>query len=152
MRTKPYYSIRTGKNPNAPHFDLPMFRRLFIDLYKLFLVKDYFQEAFGFICVDNGEVLGTLGPDIEGQMLRKLRKENLWPIIDKYASYSEDDLFDVLEFLHYYVSKPVSGEYHSWNDCGWHYKVFDVEAGQQEFRTEINDIFCDYQGGYELSE
>jgi hypothetical protein len=32
MRKKPYYSLRTGKNPHAHHYDLAMLRHFFIDL------------------------------------------------------------------------------------------------------------------------
>jgi hypothetical protein len=114
-------------------------------------VSDYFQEAFGYNCVDAGKVSGTLGYDIEAQMLRKLRKANLWPIWDKCLDYSEDDLFDIIEFLYDYVSKPIDGYYHSFNDCGWHYQQFNRDAGREEFRFEINSILRDYGDGYELS-
>jgi hypothetical protein len=46
-------------------------------------------------------------------MFRKLRKPDLWPIPEKCSGYSEDDLFDVIEFLFDYISKPVDGYYHS---------------------------------------
>jgi hypothetical protein len=151
MGKRSYYSIRTGKNPNAARFDLPVLLRLFRDLYNLFSSKEYFQEAFGYHCVDAGEVPGKLGRDIEAQMFRKLRKPNLWPIQDKCLEYSEEDLFDVIEFLYDYVSRPVDGYYHDYGDCGWHYKIFDQESGRQEFRAEINEILCDYKDGYELS-
>jgi len=149
--TRRYYSIRTGKNPQASQIDLPMFLRLFGDLYKAFLAKEYFQEAFGYDCVDAGQVPGKLGGDIEAQMLRKFRKPNLWPIHDKCAGYSEDDIFDVIEFLYDYISKPIDGFYHNFNDCGWHYQTFNTEIGRQEYRTEINDLLRDYKEGYELS-
>jgi hypothetical protein len=151
MRAKPYYSIRTGKNPHAK-VDLPVLLRWFQDVYKLFLRDDYFQEAFGYECVDAGKIPGKLGEDIEAQMFRILRKLNLWPIQDKCSEYSEDDLFDVMEFLHDYISKPLEGIYHSWNECGWHYQTFDQETGRLEFQTEINKILCDYNDGYELSK
>jgi len=152
MRQRPYYSIRTGKNPNAAKLDLPMLLRLFHTAYKGFLQKDYFQEAFGYHCVDVGDVDGELGPDIEAYMFRILRKSNLWPIQDEFMEYSEDDLFDVIEFLYDCVSKPVDGWYHQYGGCGWHYHTFDQETGRREFRAEINDLLRDYKDGYELSE
>lgn len=149
--TRQYYSIRTGKNPLASQIDLSMFLRLFEDLYTGFLAKGYFQEAFGYDCVDAGEVPGKLCGNIEAQILRKVRKSNLWPIQNKCAGYSEDDVFDVIEFLYDYVSKPIDGIYHNYNDCGWHYQTFNIEIGRQEYRDEINDLLRDYKEGYELS-
>lgn len=149
--TRRYYSIRTGKNSLASQIDLPMFLRLFGDLYKSFLYKGYFQEALGYDCVDAGQVAGKLGGDIEAQILRKVRKSNLWTIQDKYTGYSEDDVFDIIEFLYDYVSKPIEGFFHNYNDCGWHYQTFSIETGRQEYRNEINDLLRDYTGGYELS-
>jgi hypothetical protein len=93
-----------------------------------------------------------LGRDIEAQVLRELRKVELWPIEGKCLGYSEDDLFDIIEFLYDYVSKPVNGTYHSYSDCGWHYDTFDREPGQAKFRLEINALLRDYEDGYELSD
>lgn len=151
MSGRQYYSMRTGKNEYAAGIDLSILLKLFQDMYKYFSDGDYFQEAFGFDCVDAGLIPGTLGYDIEAQMLRKLRKVELWPIFDKCLGYSEDDLFDVIEFLSDYVSKPTEGQYHSYNDCGWHYDEFDKEVGQNELQSEINMILRDYGDGYELS-
>ncbi len=115
MGSRRYYSIRTGKNPNASRYDLPILLRLFNDFYLEFLNKDYFQENFGYYCVDAGNVSGKLGSDIEAQMFRAIRKPDLWPIQEKYKSYSEDDLFDIIEFLYDHVSKPIDGYLHSYN-------------------------------------
>lgn len=120
-------------------------------MFTRFSAEDYFQEAFGYICVDAGYVPGTLGADIEAQMLRGLRKPDLWPIRDQCVNYSEEDVFDVVEFLYDLVSKPIDGHYHNWNDCGWHYEIFDKDLGRQAYRTEMNAILCDYKDGYELS-
>lgn len=151
MRSRPYYSVRTGKNPYSTTFDLTILRRLFRDTYSSFDERGYFQEAFGYFCADNGDVAGSLGNDIEAQTLRRLRAENLWPIGDKCLEYSEDALFDVIEFLFDYISKPVEGHYHSYSDCSWHYHKFDAEAGRDEFRAELNLILADYKDGFELS-
>ena len=147
-----YYSMRTGKNPNTKGIDLPMLLRLFKDVFVLFSEKEYFQEAFGHYCVDDGDIPGTLGIDIEAQMFRKLRKDTLWPIEEKYSDYLEDDLFDVIEFLYDHVSKPIDGTYHSYGNCGWHYHTFDGQTGKSEFQVEINSILRDYGEGFELSD
>lgn len=150
MTGRRYYSARIGKNPNI-HLDLPVFLRLVKDLYTSFNAKEYFQEAFGYDCVDEGFVPGSLGYDVEAQLFRKLRKPGLWPIYEKWEQYSEDDSFDVIEFLYDHISKPVEGYYHRHDACGWHYQSFSAELGRQEWRTEINELLRDYKDGYELS-
>jgi hypothetical protein len=152
MSERKYYSIRTGKNRKALVIELTMLKRLFKSLYKQFLEKEYFQEAFGFWCVDEGDIPGSLGSDIEAKIFILIRKDNLWPIEEKCRKYSEDDLFDVIEFLYDYVSKPIDGYFHEYNNCGWHYTSFDKDIGQSEFRVEVNALLCDYEDGYELSE
>jgi hypothetical protein len=153
MRNKRYYSVRTGRNPLAKSFDLVAFRNLFKSFYVDMEGKGYFQEAFGYECVDNGSVAGTLGSDLAGVALRKLRKEKLLPVLDHVATYSEDDLFDVIEFLFDHCSQPLEkdGYYHNFNDCGWHYKLFKREPGRQHYRRELNELLALYGGGYELS-
>lgn len=61
MNNRRYYSIRTGKNPNAKNYDLTILKLLFRDLYLELSQKEYFQEAYGYCCVYAGEVAGTLG-------------------------------------------------------------------------------------------
>jgi hypothetical protein len=151
MSERQYYSLRTGKNP-LQKLDLGTLLAIFKSIYDGFLGKDYFQEAFGYICVDAGDVAGVMGGDIGGFFLRKLRKPGLWPINTQYQVYSEDDLFDVVELLHDYISKPVEGRYHSYNDCGWHYSTFDRLSGQEEWRRELNEYLKDYGDRYELTK
>ncbi len=151
MKYRRYYSVRTGKNSAAAKYELPILLRLFNDLVKKFEGNGYFQEAFGYDCVDRGLVPGTFGGDIEAQIFRRLRKPNLWPVWKNFENYSEDDVFDLAEILFDNVSKPLEGDYHSWSDCGWHYYKFDQQEGREEFRTEINEILGDYKEGFSLS-
>lgn len=147
-----YYSMRTGTNRFAATLDFGMFLKLFLDLYDDFVARGYFQQSFGFDCVDQGWVPGTLGDDISAQMRLRIRKDHLWPIPDKLEEYSEDDLFDVVEFLYDHVSAALDGTYHSFNDCGMHYNTFDRTAGQVSFRHSMNALLRDYRDGYELSD
>ena len=152
MDNKSYYSIRTGKNPFTAKIELPIMLRLFRDLFKLFQNRNYFQEAFGYQCVDAGNIPGTLGSDIEAQMFLIFRKSNLWPIEEKCLAYSEDDLFDIIEFIYDTISKPLDGWFHEYSSCGWHYDMFDRTTGRDEFRSQINRLLRDYRDGFELSE
>ena len=146
-----YYSIRTGKNPKT-RWDIPLFREVFLSIYLHFREKEYFQEYFGYECVDAGDVPGRLGPDLKGHFLRSLHKIDVWPINERYEEYSEEDLFDVIELLYDCVSRPVDGYHHSYGDCGWHYEKFDRQEGRNEYRSVMNEQLRDYGQGYELSD
>src|ERR1035437_4274797 len=151
MAERRYYSIRTGKHPKGAKLDLPMLLRIFYSAYCDFGRRGYIQEAFGYDCVDAGHIDGTIGPDIEAYLFFKLRKDNLWPIHDKYQQYVEEDLFDIIELLYDHISKPIHGKFHDWNDCGWHYDEFDSKLGQNEFKDKINELLKDYSA-FELAE
>ncbi|MEG4588167.1 hypothetical protein QUA54_23540 [Microcoleus sp. MOSTC5] len=142
--SRKYYANRTGKNPEASRYELPRFVELFKAVYLDFLKNDYFYE-------NSGDVPGKLGSDIEAQMFIKLKKPDLWPIEEKCNNYSEDDLFDVIEFLYDRVSQPIHG-YDEWSNHGDSYDTFDRETGKQEFRDSMNQLLRDYREGYELSE
>jgi hypothetical protein len=152
---KQYYSIRTGKNKNFSRFNLDILKRLFLNFYKELNDKGYFQEYFGYNCIDaDGRwIQGKLGKDIDAQIYRLLRKDNLWPIEEKIKDYSEDDLFDVIEFLYDYISKPIKtpGAYHSYGDCGWHYSKFNEPLGRAEYCQKLSDILSEYSTGFEVS-
>ena len=144
-----YYSAR--RNPKLTVLDLAVLKRLFLAVFRDFEGRGYFQETFGYDCIDAGPVPGTAGPDVEAFCLRRLRKLNLWPVDKQLESYSEEDLLDIVELLHDCISKPVEGHYHDYSDCGWHYRTFDSEARRAEFREQVNDLLGDYGDGYELS-
>lgn len=147
MSRRKYYSARL----HGSALDLDHLKELFLSRFWEFKREGYFQESMGYSCVDAGDVPGTMGPDIHGFFFRALKKRNIYPFGDHSASWTEEDLFDVIEVLHDLVSKPVEGSFHSWSDCGWHYHTFDVDAGHVEYRDEVNHFLGDYQGGYELS-
>lgn len=145
-----FYSVRKGTNPNVKGLPLSEILGLFGRLFDQFRQDGYFDEAFGFYCTDVGEVRGKVR-DPELEMLLTIRKSGLWPIKEKVSSYSEDDFFDVLEFLYQYVSKPIEGTMHSYNECGMHWETFSKFEGQAEFRSKMNAALEHYKGRFELS-
>ena len=151
MREKGYYSVRTGKNAAGVRLDLAALKKLFLSFHHQFGARDYFQEAFGYNCVDQGDVTGSLGEDIDGIILLALRKDNLL-LLTKIDGYSEDDLFDMIEFFYDQVSKPLEGHYHSYSGCGMHYSTFDRDAGRAEYRAKLNPLLVSYADGYQLSD
>jgi len=156
-KDRKYYSVRSGSNKEHK-ISLDSIKEIFYSIYEEFVDKNYFNEYFGYYCIDSnfahGLVPGLLGSKPESYILRKLRKSNLWPIRKNYKNYSEEDLFDIVEFLYDYISFPLEDEayYHTYNDCGWHYKNFNKKTGQINFRQEINQYLKDYNNGYELSK
>jgi len=152
MNRRSYYSARTGKLPDNAKLDLQTLKKLFLSIYNKLEEEGYFQKYFGYWCVDEEDVKGELGSNIDAEIFLHLRKENLWPINQKIENYSEDDLFDIIEFIHDYTSRPLEGDYHRFNDCGMHYHKFDDAQGKEKFRNEVNDILKDYNEGYEVEE
>lgn len=148
--THTFYSIRTGINKNLKGLSLDDLKTTFTRLYSNLRVEGYFDENFGSFCVDAGDVPGKIS-DIELEILLKIRKSNLWPIDDKIQNYSEDDLFDIIEFLYIHVSKPIDGTYHSYSNCGMHWGSFDQEEGQKIFRQKANEFLSLYKSAFELS-
>ena len=64
---------------------------------------------------------------------------------------SKGDFFDVIEFLYQNVSKPIDGNYHSYNECGTHWSTFNRAEGQAEFRDHVNRVLEHYEKRFELS-
>lgn len=149
-RARRYFSRRTSKDPAISSLDLEALKKLFKALFENFEADGYFQEAFGYYCVDAEDVQGLVG-DEERFFLQHLRKMKLWPIEERVAEYSEEDLFDVIELLFDVVAKPTKGYYHSYGSCGSHYSEFSRTEGQAKYREEINELLADYQDGWELN-
>lgn len=58
----------------------------------------------------------------------------------------------MVEAMHDLTAKPVDGYYHSYSHCGWHYETFDREAGQAEYRAQMNAVLRRGETPYELNE
>lgn len=147
-----YYSQRIGKIDTK--IELASFKDIFYSIYEELDLNGYFQEYLGAECVDAGFIPGKAGANVEAHVMRKIRKNNLWPIKLMHQFYSEEDIFDMIEFLFDNISMPLLEDawYHSFAQCGYHYKNFDRYKGQQEFLNQINEYLNDYGEGYELSE
>ena len=145
-----YYSLRKGTNPNVSGLPLADVINLFVKIFDQLREDGYFHESFGYECVDAGYIDGRVR-DIEVEILLTVRKKDLWPIHTKSSFYSEDDLFDVIEFLYQYVSKPLEGSYHGYSDCGMHWETFNKAQGQAEYRDKVNTVLGHYDHPFELS-
>ncbi|PZP30628.1 MAG: hypothetical protein DI603_13955 [Roseateles depolymerans] len=148
--THKYYSLRKGTNPNIKGLPLSDVLDLFKRVFEQLRSGGYFDEAFGYTCVDAGVVDGKV-PDPELDMLLAIRKRGLWPIAEKAPFYQEDDLFDVIEFLYQYVSKPIEGTMHSYGGCGMHWETFNQVLGRKDYCDKINALLAHYKHRYEFS-
>jgi hypothetical protein len=169
-QTRRYFSERHGRGPKATPLSFDQLRRLVVNVLDDFVERGYFQEAFGYECVDAGQVDGTLGRDPAAYFMRTIMRENVWPFRepppsggyfvpageepefppDNWELWDEDTMFDVIEVMHDLVSTPVKGTYHSYSDCGWHYETFNRTAGQEEFRSEMNKVLRLGDPAYEM--
>jgi hypothetical protein len=94
------------------------------------------------------ESLAQFAPDLVAQFDRNIQKDGLWPLKTKFEDYTEDDLFDMIEFMHDHCSKPISGYYHQYSNCGHHYDTFNDNEGQKHYRDTINYILRDFKEGF----
>lgn len=151
MIKRNYYSVRTGRITPDQEVNFEVLKKLFSVTYNKLNADGYFQKYFGVNCQD-GYIPGELGEEIDAIMFVNLRKDNLYPIYRNLPNYTEDDFFDVIEFLHDYCSKGLNGHYHNWNNCGYHYEEFNDIEGQKYYREILNPILREYKDGFEISE
>jgi hypothetical protein len=157
----PYYSERHGRAPRGEPLAFEDLRRLAVSVFDSFRERAYFQEAFGYECVD-GDQYGAVGRDPEAFFLRKIGREHIWPywysdpgvpalLRSTWAEeWDADTLFDVVEIFHDHVSEPTKGRHHSYGNCGYHATHFDQAAGRREYRAEINAVLDRHDPPYEL--
>ena len=120
MSNRSYYSQRAGRGLPTATLELNDVKRLFMSQYEQFEKEGYFQQYLGFYCVDSDFNPGLLGTDLKAEILLSLGKSNLWPMEEKIGFWSEDDLFDMIEFLFDHISKPTERRFHDYSACGWH--------------------------------
>lgn len=160
---KQYFSERQGRGPKAEPLPFPEFRELVINVFDHFREQHYMQAAFGYNCIDAGDVDGTLGSNPSAYFMRTIRRRGVWPYWEdtqvgpeEWMAYcemwDEDTLFDVVEVMHDLISRPVDGRYHSYAKCGWHYETFNAAAGRAEFREEMNGVLRLHDPPYEIND
>lgn len=152
-RRRPYWSERQGRRARAS-LTPEQARKAFVGLVSGLVREHELDEAFGYDCVDDGQVPGTLGGAIEERLLILLGREGLWPIDLHHADLWDDDtLFDMMEFLHDHVSTPVAGtgRHHSFDNCGWHYKDFKSEPARTRYRQLVNEILIRMEPGFDMT-
>jgi hypothetical protein len=150
MGNRLYYSRRNERNPKISKLDLTALKDLFLATYSNLQELGYFSNAFGISCQD-GDVPGYVGLDVGRFVFCETRKKDLWPLSERISAYSEEDLFDVIEFLYDHVSEPTQTLRHGYDNACVHFSDFDKSFGIARFRSEINPHLNDYATGFELS-
>jgi|SRR5579872_7466877 len=133
-------------------YGLPELRIIVRDLYTDLVANDHLKEWIGYDCVDAGRVTGT-AVDPGRQIVRQVGRRDVWPTDPVAGAWSEDAIFDFLQFIATKVSSPVdgSGYYHQYAGCGWHDQTFQQEPARTEFISEVNSILSRYSDGWEMT-
>jgi len=140
VMTRRYFSQRAGRTPDKITFD--HLKKIVGILYRKFKSEGYFQYNFGYDCVDTGKVPGKITIGLEEQLILTFgsRGELINPDrengIENFTLL--DFVFDLIEFLHDYIAKPTTSEYHTYNNCGLHVSQASSEEGQIVWRDELN--------------
>jgi hypothetical protein len=74
----------------------------------------------------------------------------MWPIDPVKNDWTEDQVFDMFQFLGEIVSKPMSGWHHHEADCGLHPEEFDQESAKREYVLLVNRGLRRYSIGWEM--
>ena len=116
-------------------------------VYLYFAKRDYFKQKTN--------IIGNIIPDEFRHKAGFSLRFQPFPMTNWAPNdITEDNIFDVIEFLYDHVSEP--GELGGLtDDTGFNYTDYldyDEESGKKEFRQEINMVLADYRDGYELSE
>lgn len=79
-------------------------------------------------------------------------RTDIWPPTPDESGWSEDAIFDFLQFIGQKVSSavPESGRYHSFDNCGWHMQSFTPEPARGEYVQRVNGILTRYGEGWEM--
>ena len=159
--TKQIYSLRNGTSPDMKGIELDKLLDLFSQLHTQLLNHGYFAEYFGYSPRGNDQVF--IAGKLENQLERdydihvKTRKSHLSPIENQFVTYSEDDLFDVIEYLFECVSLPIESNYQVYDDGFVDRNLFvhtkySAEKGKEYFTEKINELLSLYKKPFILSE
>lgn len=140
MNEKRYYSERHNLR-QRDKYDENDLSTLFVQSYHELYKQKIFRELVGYTDTWGNSFTGLIANSYAAFVFKRLGKEDLIPISDEY-SYSEEDVFDLIELFYDYASLP-----NALNEA-----TYEKIAGQSIFRKEMNGILNNYHTGYELTE
>lgn len=141
---KKYYAERMGLLTKSLKLSIGDLRDMFYMTYLYFCRKEAFNVAYRGVYQEcggvNRQILApTMAPSPDVFFALKTQAQDIWPIEDAYLSYSENDLFTVMEILYDHI-----GVYNSATN-----KVECVQL-QTEYAEHINNLLKCYGDGYYL--
>lgn len=145
---RPYWTERS-RGRTAQPLDHTAVAERFSALIHDFYSRGYLDREIPFDCVDDP----TRGADPDAFIEAHTGRGGVWPLVRHTRELAEDQdlLFDLIEIFHDVVARPVTGSYHSWNNCGWHYQRFDGDVGRELYRWEVNRLLAKSSIGYRLA-
>jgi hypothetical protein len=168
MTERLYWSSRSGRGPRAnPAIDdvAHALRMAVAEMSQ----RDFFQEWYGYDCIDAGYVDGKARVGIATHAETVLGYREPWPLPDPLFDWPEDvaipaetvqeetdrmedRIFDLIEFFHDHVSEGIEdgAHHHTYNHCGWHFEQFRSEPAQELFRARVNAVLANYRGGFRI--
>lgn len=139
MSDKRYYSERHNLRERKKYTKTEL-SELFVQTYYELSSKKLFEELIGYSDSWGNWTTGLIANNYESFVFKRIGKKDLVPINDENF-YQEEDVFDLIELFYDYVSQPLMPN-----------REYDKEAGQSEYRKEMNNILNNYDTGYELTE
>ncbi|MGH9262578.1 MAG: hypothetical protein ACRD08_22195, partial [Acidimicrobiales bacterium] len=141
---RPYWTER--RTGTAPRLDASAVRtglaRVVEDLYD----HGYFEQDMPRHCPDDRDS----GVDPDEILTGRLGRAGLWPL--RPGDWDDDTFFDLIEAFHDFAARPQRGEWHRWNNCGWHVFDLDRRSGQRVYRWKVNDLLGRSEVPYRLAE
>lgn len=159
MAMNDYFSDREiGQRPRSEQTISPDVWKALAAIITTRLNTGALGYRFPSICPDGNAVV-----DVDVRALADVLRAEIpgldWPLQttrfndDSFESepWAPDTLqvLDLLEFVHKSVAKPLQGSYHDY--FKHHHLTFDVDAGQSEFRDDVNRIFARNGLAYEFT-
>jgi len=97
-------------------------------------------------------VPGTAGSDPGHDVVLEVGRADIWPPDPVGGNWSEDAIFDFLQFVGEKVSTaiPDTGRYHNYNGCGWHDEDFTPEPARGQYVDRVNKVLSRYADGWEM--
>lgn len=150
MIKRDYYSVRTGKKNPDQQVDFEVLKRIFLITYTKIRNEEYFIKYLGENS-DLGYISGELG-NVKEILYVNFRKENLYPIEEFINEYSEEDFFDIVEFLHDHCSKVSHGYFYNPDSNSHYFREFNDFEGSKYFRELLNPVLGKYKDGFKISD
>lgn len=108
-----------------------------------------FAQAFPEQCPDGDGVCGTDIGVLHAD-LQAIVPGAPWPLLDRDARFTDEVVFDLIEYAATSISKPVDSRYHPFMR---HYELaFKKKEGRAEFRKKVNTILQRGGAMFELRE